>query len=159
MTIASSMSADRKVKEFAVELGELKRTAPNSVDVSGQVWLSLAGHPFPGMGWWDSAAVVLTWWAEATTRLVELGEASDLLFMEGPFAAELTPLPAGGVQVRGTERTSRGSRPRAETITSESTLLAEMRSACNRVLAFCSDQGVESDDVRLLRAAASRLRE
>jgi hypothetical protein len=52
-----------------------------------QFWIRLDDFDFPASGWTDFTVVVLSWWAEAASRLIShQREHQELRFMDGPYA-------------------------------------------------------------------------
>ena len=70
--------------------------------VSGELWLSVDGVPFPAAGWNDLVLVVLKAWAESLLSLRgTIDTSATVHFMEGPYVVELSNAPNGLIRSAG----------------------------------------------------------
>jgi hypothetical protein len=70
------------------ELATLHQSAHGSITANLEV--RIGEFVFPGPGWSDFVAIVLSWWLEALQTLIRGEQAVELRFMDGPYLMYLT---------------------------------------------------------------------
>ena len=125
---------------------------------TGEVHVRFGDVDFPGTDWSDFAVVVLGWWLEQITDLLEQRARVQMKFMDGPFAVALEPSPQDD-RWRATalyDGAPYRDLPQGIEI-SPSGLTASLRDAAHAVLAESNRRGVESRDVRRLATSLEAL--
>lgn len=120
----------------------------SSEDVFGPLHVLIAGQPFPATDWTDFAAPILGWWLEGVrTHFAEGRLETEVAFMDGPYALRIRTGP-GGLELAGV----RNGAVVASTQLSPAALTAEVEAAARRFLSAVALQGVDSKEVRVVRA-------
>jgi hypothetical protein len=66
----------------------LRRSTKGSI--TGNLYVELGTFVFPDRGWSDFVVVILGWWLEALSRLIDDNRVAELEFMDGPYAMRAT---------------------------------------------------------------------
>jgi hypothetical protein len=125
---------------------------------TGNIHLSFGNLDFPETEWSDFVIVILGWWLEAVTRLLDDGTGVLLRFMDGPLGVMLEPTS----QVDRWRATARRNDvpypdlPEGMEI-SRLELIASLREAARTVLDECNRRGVESPDIQELATGLGAL--
>lgn len=117
--------------------------------ITGRIWIEVDDAAFPEAGWSDFPVVLLTWWLEQLSTLVDGSSSSaELRFMDGPFAFR--------VEWRS-ETESYGSLLRdgqgmpTAALVMPANLLGATRRAAAEVIRVCDERGWATDDTMCLR--------
>lgn len=131
-------------------------TRSSGGQVSGRLFVELAGQAFPEPAWSDSIVIVLAAWLKALRDFdITARESRRLHFMDGPFVIELVHLPAGQYRAEGV-RTNNGQRMARANCDGNSLLLSCAHAAA-AVGDECALRGWTSRDIVELRVLASKV--
>jgi hypothetical protein len=60
-------------------------------NITGEIWLEVAGFEFPEMHWSDFPVIILDWWLDALFKLwSEKKRRGECLFMDGSYSFEVS---------------------------------------------------------------------
>jgi hypothetical protein len=60
-------------------------------NITGEIWLEVAGFEFPGKNWSDFPVIILGWWLDALFKLwSERKKLGECLFMDGSYSFEVS---------------------------------------------------------------------
>src|SRR5260370_34482321 len=114
--------------------------------------LQISGLSFPRPDWVDFTAVVLSWWAEAATRLADRETArEELRFMEGPYYVELNRVEAGVWPAGCFERAAGGPTLVHEGHVEAAVFVKSLLAAADATLLLCRDRKWWSKDADALQ--------
>jgi hypothetical protein len=138
------------VSEFLIgcDLSTLYRSGSGSI--TGTIHVELDGFAFPEKGWSDFVVVILGWWLKSLDRIGRGDEAAELLFMDGPFAIQLSTVGGASCSLELWEKSS------SETLFASGTvpildLIGEIERVAAEVMKECSGRGWQSADLDSLQ--------
>jgi hypothetical protein len=124
--------------------------------VSGELWLSVDGVPFPAAGWNDLVLVVLKAWAEALLSLRgTIDTSATVHFMEGPYVVEFSNAPTGLIDLQAGER---DHPPTLSAVIPLSTLAGSVAAEGSALLDACRERGLWTSDANALDGLLTALR-
>jgi hypothetical protein len=60
-------------------------------NITGEIWIEVAGFEFPDKHWSDFPVIILGWWLDALFKLwSEKKRRGECLFMDGPYSFEVS---------------------------------------------------------------------
>jgi hypothetical protein len=60
-------------------------------NITGEIWLEIAGDVFPDKHWSDFPVIILSWWLDALFKLWSAKKKhGECLFMDGPYSFEVS---------------------------------------------------------------------
>jgi hypothetical protein len=60
-------------------------------NITGEIWLEVAGFDFPSKHWSDFPVIILGWWLDALFNIwAEKDMRGECLFMDGPYSFEVS---------------------------------------------------------------------
>jgi hypothetical protein len=136
--------------EVVVDTENMSRGAMGSI--TGPVFLRFEGGAYPEEGWSDFPVVILGWWLEGITGLLNDGSKSfSGRFMDGPF--EFTVRRTTSQMAEVSWRSSQAA-PKTVDV---SLLLQSLAAAGASVAHACRRNGWQSPDVDALELAVARV--
>ncbi len=118
---------------------------------TGVIFCSLEGYDFPVYNWDDFPIVILGWWIDSLNSLGEEGSSQELLFMDGPFALNLTVVERGWCEIEGVE----GGVISSLGIYSIDEIKSSFNETAREIIDFCIEKNWDYEDVRSLAAKLS----
>ncbi|WP_437656917.1 hypothetical protein [Sorangium sp. So ce1182] len=125
--------------------------------ITGEIFIEYAETIFPEARWSDFSAVILSWWCQATIRLIEGASREEFLFMDGSFCFDISQN-KGAWYVRCFDDISPTSSPITQGSFDRRTFVESLLAAANSVVRACAERSWMSKDVASLSLSLDNLR-
>lgn len=126
-------------------------------NITGEIWLEVAGFEFPGRGWSDFPVIILGWWLGALFKLwSERRGRGECLFMDGSYSFEVSK--EGDAFVLRCFGDTHSAREREwEGVIDLPGLLRQTLDAASAVLKECRSRGWVTSDTEALEAKCAHV--
>ncbi|WP_437905088.1 hypothetical protein WME95_43075 [Sorangium sp. So ce327] len=125
--------------------------------ITGEVFIEYAGTIFPEARWSDFPVVILSWWCQATMRLINGAKHEEFLFMDGSFCFDISQ-DQDTWHVRCFDDISPTSSPITQGSLNRLTFIESLLAAANSVVHACTERSWMSKDVISLSQSLNTLR-
>lgn len=121
-------------------------------NITGEIWLEVAGIEFPGRHWSDFPVIILGWWLATLFNLwSEKKRHGDCLFMDGPYSFEVSK-GRGGFVMRCCSDTHSTKECEWEGVVNLTGLLRQVLDAASSVIQECQKRGWATPDTDVLES-------
>lgn len=126
-------------------------------NITGEIWLDVAGFEFPEKNWSDFPIIILDWWLDALFELwSEKKSRGECLFMDGSYSFEVSKGHQGFV-LRCFSDTHSSKECEWEGAVNPLWLLRQVLDAASTLLKECQTRGWVTTDTETLEAKWSHI--